>query len=143
MNRVVFLAGGRRAWLTWRPPSIQGGDSRALPHGGLRWAGRGGRYFHAFRHVESKVDEFQAGGSRPNLERPRCLQEQPAYTGVKRNDERDNRQSTCAFVSDCRHGRTTATNSRSKCLTDGELKALGFIGEVYGIASARVQRYAE
>jgi hypothetical protein len=38
---------------------------------------------------------------------------------------------------------TTAKSSESKCLTDGKLKALRIVAIGHGIASVRVQRYAE
>ncbi len=104
MNRVVIFAGGRRARLTRGPRQIQRAASPALLHERLRTAYRRRPSCRVFRHVESKVCEFQAGGCSPDVER-RCLQEHPAYTGVERSDDRDDRQPTCAFVSNCRHGR--------------------------------------
>ena len=44
-----------------------------MQYGFLRWACRRKLSFHAFRHVESKVDEFQAGGGRPDLAGPALM----------------------------------------------------------------------
>jgi hypothetical protein len=89
MNRIVFSSGSCGAWLTQGPRLIQGGNGHALPHEGLRTGCGRGASCHAFRHVESKVCEFQTGGCRPDLERPRSRQKQPAYTGVERSDDDD------------------------------------------------------
>ena len=91
MYRIVFFSGGYSARLSPRPLLIRGGGAHAVPHDGLRTGCLHRLFCHALRYAESKVDELQAGNGRPNLERPRPLQEQPAYTGMERNDERDDR----------------------------------------------------
>jgi hypothetical protein len=91
MYGIVFFSGGDSARLSPRPWLIRGRGVHALPDDGLRTGCLHRPFCHALRRAKSKVDEFQAGNGRPDLARPRSLQKQPAYTGVERNDERDDR----------------------------------------------------
>jgi hypothetical protein len=139
MYRIVFFTGGCSARLCPGQWLIHGRGVHAWPHDGLRTGRLRGPFCRVLRQAESKVYEFEAGDGRPDLERPRCLEEQPAYAGVERGDNGENRQPTCAFLGDCRHG----FDVESKCLADRELKALRIVAEGHGIASVRIQRYAE